>query len=117
MRNSRVDLQTIINAGVRTLIYVGDADYVLNSHGVEAMVRISTIAFTALLNSLILFLMQMNAMKTKFTKEYLTKPYSNWTVAGHPAGVFKNAGTLSYVKVFGAGHEGPAYKVSFVCFS
>jgi carboxypeptidase C (cathepsin A) len=39
MHNSRLDLQTVINAGVRTLIYDGDADYILNYVGVEAMVR------------------------------------------------------------------------------
>jgi hypothetical protein len=30
-------------------------------------------------------------------------------VDGNPAGLFKNAGNFSYVRIFGAGHEVPAY--------
>ena len=29
---------------------------------------------------------------------------------GTNAGIFKNAGTFSYARIFGAGHEVPAYK-------
>ncbi len=39
MRSSRADLEEVINAGVRTVIYDGDADYIVNFKGVEAMVR------------------------------------------------------------------------------
>ena len=38
MLNSAPDLEAVINAGVRTVIYDGDADYILNFMGVEAMV-------------------------------------------------------------------------------
>ena len=38
MRSSLPDLETVINSGVRTIIYDGDADYILNYFGVEAMV-------------------------------------------------------------------------------
>jgi Serine carboxypeptidase len=38
MRTSLPDLENVINEGVRTVIYVGDADYILNFNGVEAMV-------------------------------------------------------------------------------
>jgi hypothetical protein len=31
-------------------------------------------------------------------------------VNGTNAGIFKNAGTFSYARIFGAGHEVPAYK-------
>ncbi|KAI0352787.1 serine carboxypeptidase [Trametes cingulata] len=88
MHNSRPDLETVINAGVRTIIYDGDADYILNFHGVEAMV---------------------NALQTKFSAEYAKQQFANFTVRGQPAGLFKNAGTFSYVRIFGAGHEVPAY--------
>ena len=43
MRSSRPNLETVINAGVHTVIYVGDADYILNYIGVEAMVRTSQV--------------------------------------------------------------------------
>jgi carboxypeptidase C (cathepsin A) len=41
MRSSRPDLEAVINASVRTIIYDGDADYIVNYMGVEAMVRAS----------------------------------------------------------------------------
>jgi len=39
IRTSLPDLEKVINAGVRTVIYDGDADYLVNFKGVEAMVR------------------------------------------------------------------------------
>jgi len=43
MRSSRSNLETVINAGVHTVIYAGDADYIVNYIGVEAMVRTSQV--------------------------------------------------------------------------
>ncbi|KAI0758948.1 alpha/beta-hydrolase [Fomes fomentarius] len=88
MHNSRPDLEKVIDAGVRTLIYDGDADYILNFHGVEAMV---------------------DALQTKFTAEYQQQEFKNYTVNGQVTGLYKNAGTFSYVRIYGAGHEVPAY--------
>jgi carboxypeptidase C (cathepsin A) len=68
---------------------VGDADYILNFHGIESMV---------------------GALQTKFSAQFATQSLANFTVKGVPAGVFKNAGTFSYLRVFGAGHEVPAYQ-------
>ena len=39
MRSARPALEAVIDAGVRTVIYAGDADYIVNYMGVEAMVR------------------------------------------------------------------------------
>ncbi|KAG7088981.1 hypothetical protein E1B28_012927 [Marasmius oreades] len=89
MRNSRPDLETVINAGVRVIVYDGDADYILNFNGVEAMV---------------------DALNTKFSATYKTQVFQPYTVHGQLAGQFKNAGTFSYVRIYGAGHEVPAYK-------
>ncbi|KAH9853362.1 serine carboxypeptidase [Lenzites betulinus] len=89
MHNSRPNLEKVINAGVRTIVYDGDADYILNFHGVEAMV---------------------DALQTQFTAQYAKQAFSSFTVRGQAAGMFKNAGTFSYVRIFGAGHEVPAYK-------
>ncbi|KAI0637608.1 serine carboxypeptidase [Trametes polyzona] len=88
MHNSRPDLEKVINAGVRTIVYDGDADYILNFHGVEAMV---------------------NALQTQFSAEYAKQAFASFTVRGQAAGLFKNAGTFSYVRIYGAGHEVPAY--------
>ncbi|KAF9258401.1 serine carboxypeptidase [Marasmius fiardii PR-910] len=89
MRNSRPNLETVINAGVRVIVYDGDADYILNFNGVEAMV---------------------DALNTKFSATYKTQVFAPYTVRGQTAGQFKNAGTFSYVRIYGAGHEVPAYK-------
>ncbi|KAI0795769.1 alpha/beta-hydrolase [Abortiporus biennis] len=89
MTNSRPHLETVINAGVRTIVYDGDADYILNFNGVEAMV---------------------NNLQTQFSSQFQATSFSNFTVAGQATGIFKNAGTFSYVRIFGAGHEVPAYK-------
>ncbi|KAM5540595.1 hypothetical protein V8D89_005626 [Ganoderma adspersum] len=88
MHNSRPNLETVINAGVRTLVYDGDADFILNFNGVEAMV---------------------DALQTKFSDEYAQQEFANYTVNGVATGLYKNAGTFSYVRIFGAGHEVPAY--------
>lgn len=88
MRNSRPNLEKVINAGVRTLILAGDADYICNYMGFELMV---------------------DALQTKFTTEYKQQNWTSWTVTGTTAGQYKNAGTFSYVRVYQAGHEVPAY--------
>ena len=41
MRSSLSNLELVINAGVRTVLYDGDADYICNYMGFEAMVRAS----------------------------------------------------------------------------
>ncbi|KAG7088977.1 hypothetical protein E1B28_012923 [Marasmius oreades] len=89
MRNSRPDLETVINAGVRVIVYDGDADYILNFNGVEAMV---------------------DALNTKFSATYKTQVFQPYTVRGQLAGQFKNAGSFSYIRIYGSGHEVPAYK-------
>ncbi|KAG9096623.1 hypothetical protein FS749_008101 [Ceratobasidium sp. UAMH 11750] len=88
MRNSRPNLEKVVNAGVRVLLLDGDADYICNYMGFESMV---------------------DAMQTRFTSLYKQQQWSNWTVAGIVTGLYKNAGTLSYLRVSAAGHEVPAY--------
>jgi carboxypeptidase C (cathepsin A) len=41
MRSKRSNLETVINAGVRTVLYDGDADFICNYMGFEDMVRAS----------------------------------------------------------------------------
>ncbi|CDO70247.1 hypothetical protein BN946_scf184942.g47 [Trametes cinnabarina] len=88
MRNSRPLLEKVINASVRTIIYDGDADYILNFNGVEAMVA---------------------ALQTKISDDFAKQQFANFSVQGQSAGLYKNAGAFSYVRFFGAGHEVPAY--------
>lgn len=46
MRSSRPALEAVIDAGVRTVIYDGDADYIVNYMGVEEMVRARVLRFS-----------------------------------------------------------------------
>ncbi|KAJ6496192.1 Alpha/Beta hydrolase protein [Mycena sanguinolenta] len=89
MRTSLPDLEFVINSGVRVTIYDGDADYILNFNGVEAMIA---------------------SLQTKFSAQFDKQEFAPYKVNGMLAGQFKNAGTFSYVRIYGAGHEVPAYK-------
>ncbi|KAF7304454.1 Carboxypeptidase [Mycena chlorophos] len=89
MRSSLPDLELVINSGVRVLIYDGDADYILNFDGVEAMIA---------------------SLNTSFSAEFNKQTFTPFHVDGLLAGPYKNAGTFSYVRIYGAGHEVPAYK-------
>ncbi|KAN0107693.1 alpha/beta-hydrolase [Russula decolorans] len=89
MRSSLPDLEAVINSGVRTVIYDGDADFILNYVGVEAMV---------------------SSLNTSYSTEFASQSFTTYTVNGKPAGLYKNAGTFSYLRVFGAGHQVPAYQ-------
>ena len=48
------------------------------------------------------YLTQVNALQTKFATEYAKQQFANYTVAGQVTGIYKNAGTFSYVRLYGA---------------
>ena len=79
MRSSSKHLEKVINAGIRTAIFDGDADYICNYQGVENMV---------------------NALQHNYASQYASTPWTSWTVDGVTAGQFKNAGNFSYVRIF-----------------
>ena len=79
MRTSRPHLEKVINAGIRTVIYDGDADYICNYQGVENMV---------------------DSLKFTHSAEYAASPWTPWTVDGVTVGQFKNAGSFSYVRIY-----------------
>ncbi|KAJ7017050.1 Alpha/Beta hydrolase protein [Mycena alexandri] len=89
MRTSIPDLDFVINSGVRVTLYDGDADYILNYYGIEAMIT---------------------ALSNEWSAEFNQQKFAPWTVGGHLAGQFKAAGGFSYVRIYEAGHEVPAYK-------
>ena len=114
IRSSLPDLESVINAGVRTVIYDGDADYILNFYGVEAMVSARpslspTHLFWPIILTQLLYT-QVASLKTKFSSLFAKQQFASFTVNKVPAGLYKNAGTFSYLRVFGAGHEVPAYE-------
>ncbi|KAJ7733030.1 serine carboxypeptidase [Mycena metata] len=89
MRSQLPALESVVDAGIRVLIYNGDADFIVNYQGVEDMLA---------------------SMKTDFSTEFNKQAFTTYTVNGHKAGQFKTAGTFSYVRIAAAGHEVPAYK-------
>ncbi|KAJ7339770.1 serine carboxypeptidase [Mycena albidolilacea] len=89
MRSALPALESVIDAGIRVLIYNGDADFIVNYQGVEDMLAV---------------------MKTASSAEFNKAALQTYTVAGHSAGLFKTAGNVSYVRIAEAGHEVPAYK-------
>ena len=80
MRSSKGYLEKVINAGIHTYLYVGDADYICNYQGVENMVE---------------------SLSHKYSVEYAQTNWTTWAVDGVIAGQFKNAGSFSYVRVYG----------------
>ncbi|KZT37103.1 alpha/beta-hydrolase [Sistotremastrum suecicum HHB10207 ss-3] len=90
MLNNAPDLESVIldSSVMRVLIYDGDADFILNYVGVEAMV---------------------SNLKTKYTSKYNKLKWSDFVVSGIKAGQFKQLGTFGYLRVYGAGHKVPAY--------
>ncbi|KAI8457990.1 serine carboxypeptidase [Phakopsora pachyrhizi] len=87
-RSTVKELEEIVNAGIRTLIYAGDADFIVNYHGVESVI---------------------NNLNTKFKDRFVKQKLEDWIVEGQLAGKFKTVENLSYIRVLEAGHEVPAY--------
>ena len=59
---------------------------------------------------------KVDALDTKFTQIYKQQTFKPYSVDGQVTGQYKNAGTFSYLRIYGAGHEVPAYKVCSVLF-
>jgi hypothetical protein len=66
---------------------------------------------TTLSSVLILIATQMvlHAQIASLDSVFAEQKFATYTVKGKPAGLYKNAGTFSYLWVFGAGHEVAAY--------
>ena len=56
---------------------------------------------------------EVDALDTKFTQIYKQQKFEPYSVDDQVTGQYKNAGTFSYLRIYGAGHEVPAYKVRF----
>ncbi|KAF8180232.1 Alpha/Beta hydrolase protein [Mycena galopus ATCC 62051] len=90
MRTVLPDLESVITQASVLLSMPGmPCDYIVNFIGVEAMVA---------------------SLQTNFSAQFDTQVFAPYNVNGMLAGQFKNAGTFSYVRIYGAGHEVPAYK-------
>ena len=82
-------LSGVVASGLRTVIWAGDADWICNWFGGQAAAE--GIVYSG-----------QSAFKSKALTSY--------TVSGTQTGTFKTQGALSFLRVFGAGHEVPFYR-------
>lgn len=54
---------------------------------------------------------QVADLETISSPLFKQQKFKSFSVRGQATGLYKNAGKFSYVRIFGAGHEVPAYKV------
>ncbi|KAF2200356.1 putative carboxypeptidase S1 [Delitschia confertaspora ATCC 74209] len=78
------ELSEVVSAGITTVIWAGDADWICNWFGV---------------------LDSANAIKYSGQTAFASKALSSYTVNGKQGGTFKTQDNLSFLRVFGAGHE------------
>lgn len=82
-------LSTVVQSGITVLIWAGDADWICNWFGGLATAEAITYSGSAAFKS---------------------KAVANYNVNGVAGGTFKSVGNLSWLRVFGAGHEVPFYQ-------
>jgi carboxypeptidase C (cathepsin A) len=82
------ELSTVVQSGVTTLVWAGDADWICNWYGGLAAA---------------------NAISYSGQSTFKKLPVKSYTVNGTAGGTFKTQGNLSWMRVFGAGHEVPFY--------
>lgn len=82
-------LSDVVQSGVQTVVWAGDADFICNWFGNLAAANAVTYAGASAFNAAAL---------------------KSYTVAGAAAGTFKNINNFSFLRVFGAGHEVPYYQ-------
>lgn len=84
-------LSSVVKLGITTLIWSGDADFICNWFGNLEVV---------------------NALTWQNSIAFKNLEVSNYTVNGTVGGTFKTLDNLSWLRVFGAGHEVPLYRKS-----
>ncbi|PIA19774.1 alpha/beta-hydrolase [Coemansia reversa NRRL 1564] len=86
IRSYEDELVKIIDSGLRTLIYVGDADWLCNWYGMTALVE---------------------GLNWNGKDKFNSLKTSKWNVNSNQAGEAKSSDNLSYVRIFEAGHMVP----------
>ena len=87
--NFKTDLEMILNNGVRVNLYHGDADYICNWFGGEAV-------------SL--------ALNYTHSAQFRASGYTPFVVDGTEYGEVRQAGNFSFLRIYEAGHEVPFYQ-------
>ncbi|KAF2468891.1 carboxypeptidase S1 [Lindgomyces ingoldianus] len=88
-RSFMTQLSDVVSSGVTTLIWAGDADWICNWFGVYDVA---------------------NAIKYTGQSAFASKALAPYKVKGKEGGSFKTQGNLSFLRVYGAGHEVPYYQ-------
>ncbi|KAG0145712.1 hypothetical protein CROQUDRAFT_45412 [Cronartium quercuum f. sp. fusiforme G11] len=88
-RSTIPSLAKVLNQGLRTLIWAGDLDFICNWLGGYRAIE---------------------AMTWNHQDEFRQAEWKRLEIRGSTVGLYKNAGPLTYVRVFGAGHVVAAYK-------
>ena len=85
----KTDLELLLNAGVRVALYYGDADYICNWFGGEAV-------------SL--------AVNYTYSEEFRAADYAPFVVDGVEYGEVRQYGNFSFLRIYESGHEVPFYQ-------
>lgn len=88
-RNFLPTLSTVVQSGIRVVMWAGDADWICNWFGNLA---------------------SANAVQFSGTSTFANKALAPYNVNGVQGGTFKSVSNLSFLRVFGAGHEVPYYQ-------
>ncbi|KAJ2802840.1 hypothetical protein H4R21_002263 [Coemansia helicoidea] len=86
MRSYAGELAKLLDGGIRTLIYAGDADWICNWYGVKAA---------------------MQELEWCGKTSFNAAPDTKWSVGSNAAGELRTANNLSFLRVFEAGHMVP----------
>ncbi|KAH7101984.1 alpha/beta-hydrolase [Auriculariales sp. MPI-PUGE-AT-0066] len=105
MFNSALDLAPVVDSGVRTFVFAGDADFYCNVRSLAAIFLYITYEHHQIFGVEAM----MKNLPTKFQTDYNSQSLANWTVDGVLSGWYINSGNLSYLRVKDAGHEVSAY--------
>lgn len=82
-------LSSVVQSGVRTVVWAGDADWICNWFGGQAAAE---------------------AISYSGQSDFQSKDLESYTVSGKAGGTFKTVDNFSFLRVFGAGHEVPYYQ-------
>ena len=88
-RNFLPTLSSVVQSGIRVVLWAGDADWICNWFGGLA---------------------SANAVSYSGTQAFAAKSLAPYTVNGTQGGTVKTVDNLSFLRVFGAGHEVPYYQ-------
>lgn len=83
------DLEFLLNSTVRVALFYGDADYICNWFGGEAI---------------------SNALQFQHAKEFAQTGYVPFVVDGTEYGSVREYGNFSFLRIYEAGHEVPFYQ-------